>query len=78
MIKKEAEMMNENKQYEVTIKSPENEELHLKLHWDSSINDWVEKFKVILKWVTFHNTTINEHLFTDDDFAEKELQENEK
>jgi len=52
--------MIESKYYEITIKSPEEEELKLKVHWDSSINDWIDKFKVILKWLTFHDDTIKE------------------
>lgn len=63
-------MDSENQYYTVSIKSPEGEELTLKIHCDADINDWTEKLKVVLKWVTFQEGTINEHLFTNDDFVD--------
>lgn len=43
---------------EITIKRGE-ERINLVVCDDNSIDDWVDTFKVILKWVSFHNETIN-------------------
>lgn len=38
----------------------DKEELHLHVHRDQTISDWIETFKIILTWVTFHRDTIDE------------------
>jgi len=52
--------MNEPDHYEIIVKSPDGEEISLKLNQDEGVGGWVEKFKVILKWLTFHEETISE------------------
>ena len=44
---------------EITIKRGE-EKISLAVYEDNSIDDWIDTFKVILKWVTFDDVTINE------------------
>jgi hypothetical protein len=52
--------MEETKPHRITVVNSDGEELSLSLHWDSDIGEWMEVFKVILKWLTFHDDTIKE------------------
>ena len=54
--------MNENKYHLITVKNPDGEEIILSLPWDANLDDWMEKFKVILLWLTFDEQTIDETL----------------
>ena len=66
-------MNEENKQHEITVVNSDGEKLSLNLHWDSDIFEWLRIFKVILKWITFADKTINENIIDED----SEIEENQ-
>jgi hypothetical protein len=50
------------KPHKITVVDSDGQELSLTLHWDADIYEWIEAFKVILKWLTFGDELIKEAL----------------
>ena len=67
--------MEENKPHKITVINSDGNEMSLTLHWDADITEWMDAFRVILKWTTFQEDTIREFLPTEDDLLEKECKE---
>ena len=48
----------EDEYNEITVKDAYDRMLTLKVSWDADIYEWINNFKVILKWLTFCDGTI--------------------
>lgn len=47
--------------YIITVKNTESEEeITLKVNWDSNLEDWKQHFSTVLSWLTFQPETIKE------------------
>ena len=55
---KEGRMKNEYQ--EITVKNTEGETITLKLWWEADMFEWIENFKIILRWLTFPDNLIKE------------------
>ena len=62
------------KPHEVTITNSDGDKLSLTIHWDANIYEWQDAFKVILKWLTFHEDQVHD-IFCDDDCELKNQEE---
>ena len=67
-----------NKPHKITVVDSDGREMSLTLHWDSDIWEWIEAFRVILKWVTFGDELIKEVLPTEDDLLETSNKEEDE
>lgn len=45
---------------EITVRNSEGETITLRILWDADIFEWIENFKVILKWLTFGDGLIKD------------------
>lgn len=62
------------KPHEITVVDSEGNKLTLTICWDADIYEWQDKFKVILKWLTFGDELIND-IFCDDECEFKTQEE---
>jgi hypothetical protein len=65
------------KPHEITVIDSEGDKLTLTICWDADIYEWQDKFKVILKWLTFGDELIND-IFCDDECEFKTQEEMNK
>jgi len=52
--------MEPPKPTKITIERSEDDKLELTINWDADLGRWEEVFRVILKWWSFDNKTIDE------------------
>lgn len=60
--------MDNNDYYTIEVRRPDmrndvgydGSEIKMSIYWDADIERWIEVFKTILHWVTFHPDTIKE------------------
>jgi len=50
----------------IVIDGYDGNKIELSLHKDANINEWINNFKVILKWITFSDEMINK-IFKEDE-----------
>jgi hypothetical protein len=65
------------KPHEITVIDSEGDKLTLTICWDADIYEWQDKFKVILKWLTFGDELVND-IFCDDECEFKTQEEMKK
>ena len=58
-------MENENNPIKIIVED-NGKKLELETLWDSDIDDWEKVFRVILKWLTFGDSLVNEFFGRDD------------
>ena len=66
-MKKKRGKMEKPKDHKITVIDCDNRRLSLTVSWDANIDGWVEAFKVILKWITFADETIEEAFVSQED-----------
>jgi len=67
----ENEIRNSDYHFIEVTEAHTGEKLSFSVHWEANINDWVNKLKLILKFITFDDKTIDEYLLTDETIEEK-------
>jgi len=59
--------MEKPEDHKITVIDCDNRRLSLTVSRDANIDGWVEAFKVILKWITFADETIEEAFVSQED-----------
>ncbi len=66
-----ADYLKENKckhkKDRIIVYDSNGKKLEISTEADEHIDDWIHNFKIILKFITFVDDTIDEHLFTSED-----------
>lgn len=55
--------------YEITISKNENEKIELLMDSDSTIWEWGRIFRIILKWISFTEETIDKIILKEEELS---------
>ena len=67
MAKRKSMTFEKPKPIKITVERDEDDKLELTINWDADLYKWAEVFKIILKWLSFTDDSIDELFKNEED-----------